>query len=36
MKNSKFNNGQKLIKSKINEMPIYMQKNYEKYKEWLV
>ena len=35
MKNSKFNNGQKLIKSKINEMPIYMQKNYEKYKEWL-
>ena len=35
MKTSKFSGGQELIISDIKELPIYIQKNANKYKEWL-
>jgi len=35
MKNSKFKSGQKLIVSEMNELPIYIQNNLNKYKQWL-
>tara|TARA_B100000029_G_scaffold372986_1_gene367169 strand:- start:10002 stop:10892 length:891 start_codon:yes stop_codon:yes gene_type:complete len=35
MKNSKFNSGQKLAVSKMNELPSYIQNNLNKYKQWL-
>ncbi len=34
-KTSKFDVGQKLVVSKINELPIYIQNNLDKYKQWL-
>ena len=35
MKNSKFNSGQKLIVSDINQLPTHIQNNPDKYKQWL-
>ncbi len=35
MKNPKFNSGQKLIISKMNQLPSYIQNNLNKYKQWL-
>ena len=35
MKNSKFNTGQKLIISEMKQLPSYIQKNPNKYKQWL-
>ena len=35
-KKSKFDSGQKLSVSSLNELPIYIQKNKDKYKQWLV
>ena len=35
MKKSKFDSGQKLTVSAINELPIYIQNNLDKYKQWL-
>jgi beta-1,4-mannosyl-glycoprotein beta-1,4-N-acetylglucosaminyltransferase len=35
MKKSKFESDQELVVSTINELPNYIQKNLEKYKQWL-
>ena len=35
-KKSKFDSGQKLSISSLNELPIYIQKNKDKYKQWLI
>ena len=35
MKKSKFEGGQELVISKTNELPNYIQKNLEKYRQWL-
>jgi len=35
MKTDKFDNTQELVVAKINELPIYLQKNLEKYKDWI-
>jgi len=35
MKKSKFEGGQELVVSKTNELPNYIQKNLEKYRQWL-
>ena len=35
-KKSKFDSGQKLSISSLNELPTYIQKNKDKYKQWLV
>ena len=36
MKTNKFNNPERLITADIQEMPIYLKQNIDKYKEWLV
>ena len=35
MRKSKFNSGQKLTVLEIKELPVYIQNNLDKYKEWL-
>ncbi len=35
MKSDKFDNTQELVIAKISELPIYLQKNLEKYKDWI-
>ena len=35
-KKSKFDSGQKLTVSNLSELPTYIQKNKDKYKQWLI
>ena len=35
MRNSKFDSGQKLIVLETDELPVYIQNNLDKYKQWL-
>ena len=35
MKSDKFDNTQKFIIAEMSELPVYIQKNLEKYKDWI-
>ena len=35
MKTDKFNNRQDLVITDLDELPVYIQKNLEKYKDWI-